>query len=224
MKVKQKDSLYKYKPLKMVILEIFFSYKVYFYIGFALSLIPFIVFPYLYLLINTEFFRTTTINLEFLGIHQNPSLFRVIIVIFIVSSMAVIVPYWVFLLIHDTPIVRGAIIMTLLELLVLIHGRVYFQMKWKDINKIGLTKTAILYKGIHKKGYKLVFYGPNTFQVLNLWCFSISKKKVKKLIGTIREISRVNKIILVEPSFIDKIEPVIALEEFDKIRYFKKGY
>ncbi|MFX1489302.1 MAG: hypothetical protein ACFFBI_09155 [Promethearchaeota archaeon] len=207
-KTDQDSSKGGFKPLKMVILEIYFRYKGYIYIGFVFVIVPLIMYLVLSLWLITN----------------NTKLLRTLNLIFLVIVVPIILFYFIFLLIHYTPIIRGTIIVTLVEMMVIIKGRVYLKVTWKDLSEIRLITTKILYEGLSKKGRKLEFYGCNVKQEFKLWCFSISRKNVKQLLGTIKKISKVNNIAFFNPLIIEEIDPYNAIGEFDNIRHFKKGY
>ena len=192
-------------PFETVILEIFFSNKLYLYIGITIVCVPLFIFPFIFFM----FFNT--------------QIFGKVMMVFIISSSVVNVTFWAVFLVCDPPKVRGAIILTLLEFLVITRGRVFFQMKWEDIKRIELIKERIQTYDFPATRYKLKIFSSNSLQVLRLWSISVSKRKTKLLIDSIKNIAYRKKIDFITHYHFDELTMIEAREICKDVRNFMKG-
>lgn len=192
-------------PFNTVILEIFFSYKIYLYLGITVVCVPLFIFLFIFFI----FFNT--------------QIFGKAMMVFIISSSVVNVPFWIVFLVANPPKVRGVIFLTLIEFLVIIRGRVFFQMKWEDIKRIEVIKERIQSYDFPIKRYKLKIFSSNSLQVLRLWSISVSKRKTKLLIDSIKNIAYRKKINFITHYHFDELTMIEAREICKDVRNLMKG-
>lgn len=191
-------------------IDIFFSDKKFFVILFlSLYLMPIIFIVYYFMNI------------------RNLSIIYFVVFLFITYIPALIVTIFLPRLL---PFEKGNIITSRDTFSVFICNKLYFQVIWEDVTKIILSREKIPYDMAHgfsiehSKGYKIEFINKNDNRIFRLWTLTLSKKKNKCIINSVKFIANLKDIEFIVNESIKKLDYLEALKLKNKVTNFKKGF